>query len=147
MVSKFFDSVIANWKRELDTWGHFAVSIYQGSEKEKQLYDIRDGINDIMICGKALFIDKAHFASIGEVPWKLIIVDEFHEFKTRASNSSDLLLCLRDKVNCPILGLTGTLMPNNHKELWSLIDLVQPNHLGSLKDFNKIISRPIKHGR
>eukprot|EP00978_Attheya_sp_CCMP212_P040016 scaffold214307_cov27-Attheya_sp.AAC.1 len=38
-------------------------------------------------------------------------------------------------------------MQNKHKELWYLVDLVQPGLLGDWKDFEKHTSIPIKHSR
>jgi SNF2 family DNA or RNA helicase len=139
--------VIDNWERELKTWGHFAVSVYQGNEKEKELELVRIGINDIMICGISHFKRSAHLAALEKVPWKLIIADEFHDYKNVKANCYANLASLRTTAKCPILGLTGTIMSNSHEELWSLIDLVQPNHLGTFKFFDKHISGPMKHER
>ena len=38
-------------------------------------------------------------------------------------------------------------MQNHHIDLWTVIDLVQPNHLGSWDDFEDLISRPMRIGR
>jgi SNF2 family DNA or RNA helicase len=140
-------SVIDNWKREFESWGHFAVSLYQGSERVNELERVRVGINDIMICGKALFVDDANLTKMEKVPWKLIIVDEFHEFKNLKAKCYEQLYNLREQSKCPILGLTGTLMANNHKELWALIDMVHRGLLGSWDAFNKMVSLPIMHSR
>ena len=38
-------------------------------------------------------------------------------------------------------------MQNDHEELWNLIDLVRPGHLGDWKSFKEDISQPILFGR
>ena len=115
----------------METWGHFAVSVYQGADKGKELERVRVGINDIMICGRSIFF---HDAYIADIPWKLIIVDEFHEYKNPLTKGCKQLQSLRDAAQCPILGLSGTLMSNmsnSHKELWALVDVVQPGLIGT----------------
>jgi SNF2 family DNA or RNA helicase len=54
---------------------------------------------------------------------------------------------IKNSSRCPLVGLTGTVMQNKHKELWYLVDLVQPGLLGDWKDFEKHTSIPIKHSR
>ena len=49
--------------------------------------------------------------------------------------------------NCRVLGLTGTLMQNQHEELWNLIDLVETDFLGTWKEFEHEVARPLKIGR
>ena len=128
----------------MDAWGHFAVSVYQGADKGKQLERVRVGINDIMICGRSIFFDDAYIA---DIPWKLIIVDEFHEYKNPSTKGYKQLQNVRDLAQCPILGLSGTLMSNSHKELWALIDVVQPGLIGTWKNFKNIVSKPLMDSR
>ena len=46
-----------------------------------------------------------------------------------------------------VVGMTGTLMQNNHAELWNLIDLVETDYLGDWNSFKIHYEQPIKHGR
>jgi hypothetical protein len=46
-----------------------------------------------------------------------------------------------------VLGMTGTLMSNDHSELWNLIDLVETNYLGDWDEFKVQIAQPIKLAR
>jgi len=141
-------SVIDNWSNEFNAWGHFAVSIFQDKEKRAfSLEQASSGMSDVMICGRALFSRPESFASISSVEWKMIVVDELHEYNKSTTQSYKCLLDLRLKCCCPLIGMTGTLMSNNHKELWTLVDLVQPNHLGPWKTFRKHFSDPIKRAR
>lgn len=41
----------------------------------------------------------------------------------------------------------STLMQNNHKELWNLVDLVQTNYFGTKDEFNSFVANPIAMGR
>jgi SNF2 family DNA or RNA helicase len=46
-----------------------------------------------------------------------------------------------------VIGMTGTLMQNDHSELWNLVDLVETDYLGTYQDFNNRVSIPIKIAR
>jgi len=72
-------SVIDNWMKEFRAWGHFAVGTYQGKGREQALEKVKNGINEVLVCGSKLA--TTHFAELSKVPWKLIIVDEVHGYK------------------------------------------------------------------
>jgi SNF2 family DNA or RNA helicase len=46
-----------------------------------------------------------------------------------------------------VLGMTGTLMQNDHKELWNLIDLIETDYIGSWDEFKNEVANPIKVAR
>ena len=60
-----------------------------------------------MICGRSLL--SRCKGDIITIPWKLIIVDEFHEFKNEKTNNYKALYDIKDLSDCPVIGLTGTL--------------------------------------
>jgi SNF2 family DNA or RNA helicase len=90
---------------------------------------------------------KKFFPPLLEVEWKLIIIDEFHEYKNSKSATYKSLEELRNSSACPLIGMTGTLMSNAHRELYTLIDLVQLGLLGTWKEFQREYSRPIMLAR
>lgn len=140
-------SVVDNWQNEFKTWGHFNVGVYAGSNREKALDRIKDGLDFILITGKSLFTRAGDYDELAQVEWKVVIVDEYHEFKNGKSQSFKRLQDLRDNCECPIVGMTGTLMQNKHEELFFLIDLVRPGLIGSKEAFRNEISRPITYAR
>ena len=75
------------------------------------------------------------------------MIDEFHTFKNEKSHLAKNLTIFRDKLSCVVIGLTGTLMQNDHKELWTLIDLTSKGYLGTWKEFEKKYANPIKWSR
>jgi hypothetical protein len=72
-------SLVENWTNELKLWGHFSVAIFRGSDRGLALERVRAGMDEILICGKGLFDSSSN--SLNSVKWKLIVVDEFHEYK------------------------------------------------------------------
>lgn len=140
-------SVVENWHNEFNTWGHFNVGIYSGPAREKSLNRIKDRLDVILIVGKSLFSRAGDYDPIASVEWKLVIVDEFHEFKNDKSQAYMRLADLRDSLGCPVVGMTGTLMQNRHDELYYLMDLVRPGVLGDWDTFSNEISKPITYAR
>jgi len=80
---------------------------------------------------------------------KLIIVDEYHEFKNKNSKGWESLNSLKIACGrrCSVIGLTGTAMQNDHQELWNLVHLCQPGLLGEWKDFRNNTVRTLKLAR
>jgi SNF2 family DNA or RNA helicase len=72
-------SLVENWTNEFKLWGHFSVAIFRGSDRCLALERVRAGMDEILICGKGLFDSSIN--SLNSVKWKLIVVDEFHEYK------------------------------------------------------------------
>eukprot|EP01082_Thalassiosira_pseudonana_P007522 g6499.t1.3.5e17418a g6499 g6499.t1 contig23:610816-615246(-) len=141
-------SVIDNWVSEFETWGYFNVGVYRGGNREKAIDDVREGNNFILITGKSLFTRESDYSYFAGIKWKLVIIDEFHEYKNHKSNAFKCLEGVRDSEPFPpLIGLTGTLMQNNHDELFTLIDLVRPGILEDRKSFMDGTSKPIMRAR
>ena len=140
-------SVIQNWRNELDVWGHFAVEVFQDKDRLVALDRIKGGVSDILLCGRALFSQEQSFQQLMQFPWKLVVVDEYHEFKSKRSKAWECLYELKLRHKFQIVGLTGTAMQNNHEELWNLIYLVQPGLLGTWSDFRQNYVQPLKLAR
>lgn len=84
--------------------------MYQGASREKALDEVAEGSNSIMITGKTLITRESDFTRFKDIEWKAIFVDEYHEYKNPKSQAHQCVLQLRDEFQCPIVGLTGTLM-------------------------------------
>jgi hypothetical protein len=167
-------TIIKNWTDDFDTWGHFSIAKYQGTGRVKALESIQRGVAEVLICPKSLFMQPSDFRALSKVPFKLIIVDEFHLFKNRKGQMARHLRSIRDEQSALVVGLTGTVMQNryvvayvvssvllfesqlthcihydvySHDELWNLVDIVANNHLGTWEEFDSEISKPIMLAR
>ena len=110
-------SIINNWVTASKAWGHFGLEDF-ASGRDNALTRITTGESEILLCPNSLFIRKDHFESLFQIRWKVVVVDEFHNYKNEEGILSFHLRQLRDECSVPIIGLTGTVMQNNHKELW-----------------------------
>lgn len=69
---------------------------------------------------------------IAGAPWDLVIVDEAHRVKRPQSASGRLVRSLRSRY---LLLLTATPVENRLTDLYQLVNLVRPGHLGTPQEF------------
>lgn len=100
------------------------------------------GDYEIVICSYDIL--KGSIDRLGNFPWEVIILDEMHCLKNMESKLTRAVQSLK----CPRkLGLTGTLMQNNEKELHCLLHTIAPGALGSWQEFRSYYGDDIKYGR
>jgi SNF2 family DNA or RNA helicase len=143
------NSVVTNWVEDFKTWAHFNVAVYQGTERASALERVENGIAEVLVCGDSTIqgVESFHALDSAKLKWKIIIVDEFHKFKNETKHLATNLRRMRDRHGCVVLGLTGTLMQNNHKELWNLVDIVAKGFLGPWSQFEEEYAKPIQLSR
>ncbi len=67
---------------------------------------IKDGLDFILIAGKSLFTRAGDYDQLATVEWKMLVVDEFHEFKNGKSQGYMRLQDMRNNSGCPVVGMT-----------------------------------------
>jgi SNF2 family DNA or RNA helicase len=75
-----------------------------------------------------------HAALITSRAWDMVVVDEAHRLKNRATQNHRLVREIRKKY---LLLLTATPVQNSLREIYNLIDLVKPGLLGTYRDFER----------
>ncbi|KAI5726698.1 hypothetical protein M8J76_007025 [Diaphorina citri] len=76
------------------------------------------------------------FGFLKKITWNCIIVDEGHSVKNKKSKLSIKLTALR--ATFKVL-LTGTPLQNNLRELWTLLEFVQPNNTFNYDKFDSLL--------
>ena len=140
-------TILDTWKNAFKTFSHFAVSFYSSKTKTDAINSVLYGNADVLLVPKSAFQDERHLDEFARVKWKLVVIDEFHNFKNHKAKLSKHLRVLKELHQPLIVGMTGTLMQNNHTELWNLVDLVETNYFGTKDEFKCNIDRPITLGR
>ncbi|XP_078242302.1 DNA excision repair protein ERCC-6-like 2 isoform X2 [Pogona vitticeps] len=135
-------SVLYNWKDELDTWGYFKVIVLHGNRKDYELNRIKQGKCEIVLTTYETL--RVFLDDLNSIEWSAVIVDEVHRIKNPKSQTTKTMKALTCKVR---LGLTGTILQNNMKELWCVMDWAVPGLLGNEKRFKKEFSDPVEHGQ
>ena len=142
------NAVTSHWQNDLSTWGHFSCSQYYGTGRDAALESVNNGLAEVMICAHSMIRRKEDAIKLTQSkPWKLVLVDELHKFKNFDAVMSIHLRQLRDAHKCIIIGLTGTVMQNRHKELYNAVDMVAKDYFGSWKDFEMEYGKPISLSR
>nr|XP_025043681.1 DNA excision repair protein ERCC-6-like 2 isoform X2 [Pelodiscus sinensis] len=135
-------SVLYNWKDELDTWGYFRVTILHGSRKDNELSRIKQGKFEIALTTYETL--RLCLDELNSLEWSAVIVDEAHRIKNPKAQITQTMKALKCSVR---IGLTGTILQNNMKELWCVMDWAIPGLLGSRTHFKKEFSDPVEHGQ
>ncbi|NXD85050.1 ER6L2 protein, partial [Halcyon senegalensis] len=135
-------SVLYNWKDELDTWGYFKVSVLHGSKKDEELNRIKQGKCEVALTTYEIL--RLHLDEFNSIEWSAVIVDEAHRIKNPKAQITQTMKSLKCTVR---IGLTGTILQNNMKELWCVMDWAVPGLLGSKAHFKKKFSDPVEHGQ
>ncbi|NWR71772.1 ER6L2 protein, partial [Centropus unirufus] len=135
-------SVLYNWKDELDTWGYFKVSVLHGSKKDDDLSRIKQGKCEVALTTYEIL--RLYLDEFNSVEWSAVIVDEAHRIKNPKAQITQTMKSLKCRVR---IGLTGTILQNNMKELWCVMDWAVPGLLGSRLQFKEKFSDPVEHGQ
>ncbi|NXO58829.1 ER6L2 protein, partial [Aramus guarauna] len=135
-------SVLYNWKDELDTWGYFKVTVLHGSKKDDDLSRIKQGKCEVALTTYETL--RLYLDEFNSVEWSAVIVDEAHRIKNPKAQITQTMKSLKCSVR---IGLTGTILQNNMKELWCVMDWAVPGLLGSRLHFKKKFSDPVEHGQ
>src|SRR5205085_2378478 len=131
-------SLVSQWKGELsEKFGLNPVSPDTTAFRQDPRQFWRN--EPLVVCSIAMARLDPHAAAIAAVPWDMVIVDEAHCLKNRASANWQLVDSLQKKF---ILMLTATPVENNLIELYNLITLLKPGLLATEADFRKAYVTP-----
>jgi SNF2 family DNA or RNA helicase len=100
-------SVLEAWKQSFELFSHFSVSVFSSKTGTKAVQAVRFGSSDVLLCPKSLFQSDIHFKIIISIKWKLVVIDEFHNYKSETAKVSRNLREMK-LVHTPlVLGMTG----------------------------------------
>ncbi|KAM5227760.1 DNA excision repair protein ERCC-6-like 2 [Ctenodactylus gundi] len=135
-------SVLYNWKDELHTWGYFRVTVLHGNKKDSELIRVKQRKCEVALTTYETL--RLCLDELNSLEWSAVIVDEAHRIKNPKARVTEVMKALKCDVR---IGLTGTVLQNNMKELWCVMDWAVPGLLGSQTYFKKQFSDPVEHGQ
>ncbi|TDH72648.1 hypothetical protein CCR75_008278 [Bremia lactucae] len=137
-------SLLQNWEQELHTWICCTTINLRGksSERDDMIDQIARGEYEIVICSYDIL--KLYSNRLHKIDWEVVILDEMHCLKNPDAKLTQAVKAIRCRRK---LGLTGTLMQNNEKELHCLVDTIAPGAFGSWAEFSLYYGQDIKYGR
>ncbi|MBN1933839.1 MAG: DEAD/DEAH box helicase, partial [Anaerolineae bacterium] len=123
-------SLTVQWQEELETK---FVEPFEVLERRRQIDDPPDGpLRWICSLDRAKRADWAEGLLARE--YDLLIVDEAHKLKNRGTQVYRFVNQIRKRY---VLLLTATPVHNDLIELYNLITILQPGHLGTLREFRR----------
>lgn len=121
-------SLLPQWRDEMHSKFDMDFVEHGGPQfKDVQSHDLL-----IMSHSSAVFPNQSK--PLNDVYWDLVIVDEAHSMKNSETRKHKLVRGLPKR---HLLLLTATPLQNNLEELYNLVDLLRPGHLGTWAQFKE----------
>ena len=134
-------SIVGNWKRESIRFApSLKVLVHHGiNRKNKEEFLSEAAEHDFIITTYGL----AHRdeEKLIQIEWNSIVLDEAQNIKNYFTKQSQSIRKLKADYR---VALTGTPVENRLSELWSIMDFLNPNYLGSASEFHKKFAIPIE---
>lgn len=130
-------SVIYHWQEKLEEFlPELKVFAFHGMGRSLEQFDDN---YDVLLTSYGIW--RIEIEKLKKIPFDLAIFDEIQIAKNHSSRVHQALL----KVNAPVkLGLTGTPIENQLRELKSLFDIVLPGYMPREGEYQEFFVRPIE---
>jgi SNF2 family DNA or RNA helicase len=119
-------SLVAQWKEEMETKFGLTFEIMDEFEDWAR--------HDLVISSIDTAKRDVHREEIQRLSYDIVVVDEAHKLKNRATKNWKLVASVRKKY---MLLLTATPVQNDLEELFNLVTLLRPGHLSSYGGFRR----------
>ncbi len=131
-------SLLSNWAAEIQRFvPHLRHQIIHGPQRHQYWEQLNQV--DIVISSYSLIVNDLHHWQQQILSW--VILDEAQIIKNPHTRVSQAVRQLRSDYR---LCLSGTPVENHLGELWSLLDFLMPNCLGTRTDFQHYYQKPIE---
>lgn len=131
-------SLVFNWQRELT---QFAPALFAYAHTgSKRLKDAR------ALAGHDVVLTTYHtarqdLALLGKIEWQVIVLDESQQIKNRDSEVSKVVRALKGRYK---ISLSGTPIENSLADLWTQMEFINPDTLGSFQFFREHFLLPVE---
>jgi len=122
-------TLLENWRREI---GRFAPSlrtlVHRGSDRTGFPSELRD-CDTVVTSYDTLVRDSSLFRGVS---WNIIVLDEAQAIKNPEARRTRVVKRIPRRVG---IAVTGTPVENSLSDLWSLMDFILPDFLGTQSEF------------
>ncbi len=134
-------SVLGNWQRELQRFSPTLKVLIHHGEKRGKGKDFLEKVQgcDLVVTSYSLVVRDEE--ELHEAPWQGVILDEAQNIKNAEAKQSQVVRNLKAEFR---IALTGTPVENRLEELWSIMDFLNPNYLGTRQFFQRRFTTPIE---
>ncbi|WP_017726880.1 DEAD/DEAH box helicase [Halalkalibacterium ligniniphilum] len=131
-------SLIFNWVHECKRFApSLRVYVHHGSARQTEWLDKSKW--DLVITSYPLAVRDEEFWH--QMKWNGLILDEAQHIKNTETKQRQAIKKIKASHR---IALTGTPIENRLKELWSLMDVLNPSYLGTFQQFLERFIRPIE---
>ncbi|HAC64962.1 MAG TPA: ATP-dependent helicase [Cyanothece sp. UBA12306] len=134
-------SVLNNWEREVKKFAPtLSTMIHHGDKRKKGKTFVKQVQNkNLVITSYSLVFRDAK--TLEQIAWQGVVLDEAQNIKNSQAKQSQAVR----KLNADFrIALTGTPVENRLAELWSILDFLNPNFLGTKQFFQRRFATPIE---
>ena len=124
-------ALVNQWSEELST--KFGLD-FATAESGQSITDVFWRETDRVLASLSLAKSLRHFEAVTACSWDLVIVDEAHHCRNRATRNWQLVNALQRR---RMFLLTATPVQNDLMELYNLLTLLEPGHLKTESDFKR----------
>ncbi|MGH9460576.1 MAG: DEAD/DEAH box helicase [Vicinamibacteria bacterium] len=137
-------SVMSNWKKEAERFApSLRVMIHHGlGRREGEAFARQASRHDLVVSSYSLV--HRDLDRLSAVDWGGLVLDEAQNIKNPAAKQTKSV----KRLGAPSrVALTGTPIENRLSELWSIMDFLNPDYLGSHSSFKSRFAVPIERYR
>jgi SNF2 family DNA or RNA helicase len=134
-------SVVNNWEREVRKFApKLSILVHHGEKRSKGRTFAREIQNKALVITSypLVFRDETTLEAIS---WQGVVLDEAQNIKNASAKQSRSVRKLKAGFR---IALTGTPVENRLSELWSILDFLNPNFLGTQAFFQRRFAIPIE---
>jgi SNF2 family DNA or RNA helicase len=137
-------SVAGNWQRELERFApSLKVMVHHGTDRlSGSSFADAAAEQDVVITTYSLA--QRDVDDLLTVDWEHVVLDEAQNIKNQSARQTQAIKRLKSRQR---IALTGTPVENRLSELWSIMDFLNPEYLGSAKSFRRDFVLPIERYR
>lgn len=134
-------SVLHNWEREITKFApQLKVQIHHGPQRQKgKAFHAMAQKHQVILTSYALVTRDQQ--TLKGVTWQNVVLDEAQNIKNVQAKQSQAVRSLPADFR---VALTGTPVENRLTELWSILDFLNPQFLGSQRFFQQRFAHPIE---
>lgn len=134
-------SLLINWQNECKKFApSLRTIIHYGNNRTGNYRDLLE--YDVVITSYTTIVSDIYMLNM--ITWQLVVLDEAQNIKTPTSARTKACKLLNRNRS---LAVSGTPFENHVTDIWSLVDFIQPGLLGSLNNYNDIISDDTEGGK
>jgi len=137
-------SIVSNWQKEASRFTpELPVMVHHGIARTKGEDFRKNALKQAIVISSYALVHR-DFETLKEVPWAGVVLDEAQNIKNPETKQAKAARTFNGDYR---IALTGTPVENNVGDLWSIMEFLNPNFLGTQTEFKKRFFVPIQAGR